>query len=650
MQAKARFVAVELVRWVAVYALYLLGREAVIGGEDVAIRHTQRLVDAERALGLFHEEQIQDAATWTHAAGGLFDAYYMAGFAPACVAALLWTAWRHPERYLELRRRLFFALALALPCFLLFPAAPPRIVEGVGIVDTVGLSGHDTGSFLGVRFNPYAAMPSLHVGWSVLVALTTMPLLRRRSLRLAAAAHPLLMALAVVATGNHLFVDVAVGMAVAFLAHALAAVPLRVLDPRRVLVSPRIRTRALTASVLVLLAALVAATGASGAFVGRNGRISYDRFRYAQFSVYSVKPDGTGKRLEISGDVSVDDPAYSPDGRDIAYASHWVSAGRVRGELAVDGAVIVARSWGVPWDPAWSPDASRIAFVAKRDGDWEIYAVSAGGGARVQLTANSSPDVQPAWSPDGRRIAFSGRRSGAWDLFVMNADGTGFTRLTSTAAADSYPSWSPDGTKIAFVTKPARADAELASVDVASGKVTRLTSNSTPDWDPAWSPDGTRIAFERYRNGRWDIYSKPAAPGGAPVNLTRDRPLDWYPDWQPLCHFDAFGNDVPASFSGLETSDLICGGTAGDTFAGLGGNDSLFGRAGDDSLDGGAGNDIVVGGPDADTLVGGPGDDLLNGADGAGGDNLDGGGDPGDICFVDDGDSVTGCVVEPLLG
>jgi PAP2 superfamily/WD40-like Beta Propeller Repeat/RTX calcium-binding nonapeptide repeat (4 copies) len=650
MDAKARFVTVELVRWAAVYALYLLGRELAIGSKDAAIRHTHRLVDAERALGIFREEQIQDAAASAHGAGGFSEAYYMAGFAPACVAVLLWTAWRRPGPYLALRRQLFAALALALPCFLIFPAAPPRIVEGLGIADTVGLSGHDTGSFLGVRFNPYAAMPSLHVGWSLLVALATVPLLRRRALRLVVAAHPLLMAFAVVATGNHLILDVAVGVAVALIARALAAVPLRVLDPRRAVVSQRIRTRALTVSALTLMAALAATTTASGAFVGRNGRISYDRFRYTQFSVYSVNPDGTGERREIGGGVSVDDPAYSPDGHRLAYASHWVSGGRVRGELAVGGAVVVTRSWGVPWDPAWSPDGSRLAFVANRDGDWEIYAVSAGGGPKAQLTSNRAPDVQPSWSPDGRRLAFSGRRNGVWDVFVMNADGTGVTRLTRTAAADSYPSWSPDGTKIAFVTKPARADAELAWIDVASGNVTALTSNRIPDWDPAWSPDGTRIAFERYRNGHWDIYAKPAAPGGSAVNLTRDRALDWYPDWQPLCHFDAFGEESPAVFSGSETAELICGGAGGDTLAGLGGNDSLFGRAGDDALDGGEGNDILVGGPGADKLAGGLGDDLLNASDGAGGDNVDGGADAGDICFVDDGDSATDCVVVPLMG
>jgi hypothetical protein len=226
MNAKARFLVLELARWLAVYALYLLGRELAIANEQEAIRHTEGLARVERALGVYQEEHVQDAASWTHVAGRLFQTYYMFGFAPVCVAVLLWSAYRHRDVYLLVRRRLVAALVLATPFFVLFPAAPPRIVEGLGIADTVGLSNHDTGSFLGIRFNPYAAMPSLHVGWSLLIALAVLSLFRRRVLRIAAAAHPVLMALAVTATGNHLFLDIAVGVAIALAAIALARVQL----------------------------------------------------------------------------------------------------------------------------------------------------------------------------------------------------------------------------------------------------------------------------------------------------------------------------------------------------------------------------------------------------------------------------------------
>jgi O-antigen ligase len=82
----------------------------------------------------------------------------------------------------------------------------------------VGLSGHDSGSFAGVRFNPYAAMPSLHVGWSILAASVLFRATSRTWLRAAAVLHPVLMTLAVTQTGNHYLADSLAGALVALLA------------------------------------------------------------------------------------------------------------------------------------------------------------------------------------------------------------------------------------------------------------------------------------------------------------------------------------------------------------------------------------------------------------------------------------------------
>jgi Tol biopolymer transport system component len=657
MVSKLHFLALELVRWVAVYGLYLAGRQASIADEDAALRHTDAIVGIERGLHILQEEHVQDAAAWTHFAGGFLAAYYMVAFAPVCVAALVWTAWRHRGAYRALRRRLILSLVLATPFFLLYPAAPPRLAAGLGIGDSVGLSAHDTGSFMGIRFNPYAAMPSLHVGWSLLVALSLLPLVQNRFVRFLLAAHPVVMAVTVTATGNHFFLDVVVGAAIALSASALAR-----LNPHtwRYAMSRRIIIRTAVVASILVLAALAATANAWASFQGANGRISYGRYRYGRFNIYAVNPDGTGKRENLLGDVWVDYPGYSPDGGKLAYTMHWVVSGKLRGELGIEnddpntngyeGQTVVGRSWGVPWDPNFSPDGSRIAFVSDRDGDWDIYAVTAAGGSKVKLTRNGRQDIQPTWSPDGGRIAFAGKRRGIWHIFLMNPDGTGLSRLTNSTKSDGGPTWSPDGTSIAFSRTPARGDAELYSIDLTTRAVTRLTNNRTNEYNPVWSPDGTRVAYERYAGGRWDIWAKAAAPGGTAINLTRDRFVDAFPDWQPSCHLGSPFAWSSETLAGSEARELVCGGHEADALSGLGGDDSLFGNDGDDSLDGGEGNDVLAGGPGADALNGGPGDDLINAADGAPGDTVDGGGDAHDVCFADEGDIVTGCVVQPLLG
>ena len=99
--------------------------------------------------------------------------------------------------------------------------------------------------------------------------------------------------------------------------------------------------------------------------------------------------------------------------------------------------------------PAWSPDGRWIAFAAYRGGNGDIYVVEADGTSRTRLTDQPGFDVQPAWSPDGDRIAFTSGRDGTSAIYLMNRDGTGQTRLTPPPGA-YHPAWSPDGRRIAF--------------------------------------------------------------------------------------------------------------------------------------------------------------------------------------------------------
>ena len=154
------------------------------------IRDAWHVIGFERELGLFQEFELQQVMRPLH---GFFSTYYMFGFAPVVASVLVWLAGSRRRLYAELRTLLFVSLGFALVAYVAFPTAPPRLVPGLDIDDTVGLADHDTGSFAGVRFDPYAAMPSLHVGWSVLVAVIVFRATTRRWLRAAAVAHPVLM-------------------------------------------------------------------------------------------------------------------------------------------------------------------------------------------------------------------------------------------------------------------------------------------------------------------------------------------------------------------------------------------------------------------------------------------------------------------------
>ena len=202
------------------------------------------------------------------------------------------------------------------------------------------------------------------------------------------------------------------------------------------------------------------------------------------------------------------------------------------------------------WDPSWSPDGKRIAFMSGRNGHVdghgapipEIYVMDANGDNQKNLTNNPSADRSPSWSPDGSRIAFMSDRDGGYDIYVMDADGSNQQNLSNHPFSDRNPSWSPDGAQIVFsarrdghVENEAAITHEIYVMDSDGENQRRLTDNRNNDWEPSWSPDGKRIAFMADRKGnidKFDIYVMDA-DGGNQHNVTQHRAWDGSPSWSP---------------------------------------------------------------------------------------------------------------------
>jgi Tol biopolymer transport system component len=183
------------------------------------------------------------------------------------------------------------------------------------------------------------------------------------------------------------------------------------------------------------------------------------------------------------------------------------------------GARVLAPSTSNDFDPALSPDGSRVVFTSMRSGNGDLYVVDQDGTGLVQITNSRYADTTPAWSPDGKQVVFASSSPTGPGLFVVNADGTGRHRITTEKAGASDPAWSPNGATIAFVRTVRGTAPEIYTVPATGGAATRLTKNSVPDLSPTWSPDGTHIAFTRFTKAGGSSIVIAAASGGSEATV-----------------------------------------------------------------------------------------------------------------------------------
>jgi membrane-associated phospholipid phosphatase len=181
--------------------------------ESLAVANAQHAIDFERLIGVFQEHRLQSLVVNNDVLMQVFNAIYMWAHLPLIIALALWLYVRHREHFRVTRNAVLVSGAIALVVFQILPVMPPRLMPGLGFVDTAAkVSGvYDTVEPK-VFFNPYAAVPSMHVGWVLLMGLTVWRYAGNRRIAWLGLALPALMAVAVVVTGNHYFVDAFTGV------------------------------------------------------------------------------------------------------------------------------------------------------------------------------------------------------------------------------------------------------------------------------------------------------------------------------------------------------------------------------------------------------------------------------------------------------
>ncbi len=208
-------VARQLALFGAAYLAYGLARGLVAGTSAEAFTHAREVIGIERTLHLFVEPSIQ---AWASSSRTLMDVsswLYLNAQTTVTVGALVYLYLRHNRSFYFVRNVLMIAMAIALVAYAVFPTAPPRFMPEWGFVDSVSdftgvRIGHESAT-MSALFNPYAAVPSMHVAFALGIGWPLARLVRTHALRVLWFVYPFLVAFVIVATANHFILDALLG-------------------------------------------------------------------------------------------------------------------------------------------------------------------------------------------------------------------------------------------------------------------------------------------------------------------------------------------------------------------------------------------------------------------------------------------------------
>jgi TolB protein len=228
------------------------------------------------------------------------------------------------------------------------------------------------------------------------------------------------------------------------------------------------------------------------AFVTRAGR---------QYALRVTDADGEAGVSAVQSGEPLISPAWSPDGKSIAYVSFETQkAGVWVQEVATGKRSLVAHFRGSNSAPAWAPSGRELAVTLSRDGVAKLYLIGVDGSNVRRLTTSSAIDTEPVYTPDGASIYFVSDRGGGPQVYRVPVAGGRAERVTFRGGYNISPAISPDGATLAYVAREG-SSYRVTAMDLASGTL-RTLSDTNDDESPSFAPNGRLIVYATRSQGR----------------------------------------------------------------------------------------------------------------------------------------------------
>ena len=226
--------------------------------------------------------------------------------------------------------------------------------------------------------------------------------------------------------------------------------------------------------------------------------------------LYIVDYDGHNpRRLTVNRSLNIL-PAWSPDGRSIAYVSYRRGSPQLYLAAIYEGrntANLTREEGGQAFGPTFSPDGRQIAFASNRSGNMDVWVANADGTGARRLTQSPASDLAPCWSPTSREIAFTSNRGGTPQIYVMDAEGLNVRRLTTLGNHNDSAAWNPsrEFAEIAFTARLESGKFDIAVLDLVTHQVRQITQGRGSCEYPAWAPNGRHLAFSCSQGRGWQL-------------------------------------------------------------------------------------------------------------------------------------------------